>query len=125
MDGLAPVGAWVAITNELPWEAWVLGAAVAFWVAGFDLLYALFDLDVDRAQGLHSFPARFGVPATFRTARACHVLTVAFLALAGLGLPVGPSLLDRRRRGRRPSSPTSTRSSRRATSAGSTRPSSR
>jgi 4-hydroxybenzoate polyprenyltransferase len=89
VDGLAPVGAWVAITNELPWEAWALGAAVAFWVAGFDLLYALYDLDVDRAQRLHSFPARFGVSATFRASRACHVLTVVFLAVAGLGLSVG------------------------------------
>jgi 4-hydroxybenzoate polyprenyltransferase len=89
VDGLAPVGAWVAITNELPWEAWALGGAVAVWVAGFDLLYALFDLEIDRAQGLRSFPQRFGVPATFWTARACHVATVALLAVAGLGLPVG------------------------------------
>jgi 4-hydroxybenzoate polyprenyltransferase len=80
----------VAITNELPWEAWALGLAVALWVAGFDLLYALFDLDVDRAQGLHSFPTRFGVRATFWTSRACHALTVVALVVAGLGLPVGP-----------------------------------
>jgi len=72
VDGLAPLGAWAAITNTLPWEAWALGGAVALWVAGFDLLYALFDLDVDRAQRLHSVPARYGV----------EVLT-------GLGLPVG------------------------------------
>jgi 4-hydroxybenzoate polyprenyltransferase len=58
-------------------------------VAGFDLLYALFDLDVDRTQGLHSVPARFGVPAAFAGARGCHAATVLFLALAGLGLPVG------------------------------------
>jgi len=90
VDGLAPLGAWVAITNELPWEAWALGGAVAFWVAGFDLLYALFDLEVDRAQGLHSFPVRFGIPATFAAARACHILTVALLAVTGLGLSVGP-----------------------------------
>jgi 4-hydroxybenzoate polyprenyltransferase len=89
VDGLAPVGAWAAITNELPCEAWALGGAVAAWVAGFDLLYALFDLDVDRSQGLHSLPARFGVPAAFAGARACHVATVAFLVVAGLGLPVG------------------------------------
>jgi 4-hydroxybenzoate polyprenyltransferase len=89
VDGLAPLGAWIAVTNEMPWEAWALGAAVAFWVAGFDLLYALFDLDVDRAQGLHSFPTRFGVPATFWSSRACHLLTVAFLVLTGVGLPVG------------------------------------
>ncbi|MEO8289442.1 MAG: UbiA-like polyprenyltransferase [Gaiellaceae bacterium] len=89
VDGLAPLGAWAAITNTLPWEAWALGGAVALWVAGFDLLYALFDLDVDRAQGLHSVAARFGVPAAFAGARACHVLTVGLLAVAGLGLPVG------------------------------------
>jgi 4-hydroxybenzoate polyprenyltransferase len=89
VDGLAPLGAWAAITNSLPWEAWALGAAVALWVAGFDLFYALFDLEVDRAQGLHSFPARFGVPAAFAAARACHALTVAFLVLTGLGLSVG------------------------------------
>jgi len=89
VDGLAPLGAWAAITNSLPWEAWALGGAVAFWVAGFDLLYALFDLEVDRVQGLHSFPVRFGVPATFTASRACHLLTVACLVAAGLGLPVG------------------------------------
>jgi 4-hydroxybenzoate polyprenyltransferase len=88
VDGLAPVGAWAAITNELPWEAWALGGAVAAWVAGFDLLYALFDLDVDREQGLRSDPARFGDAAAFHGARACHVLTVALLALAALGLEV-------------------------------------
>jgi 4-hydroxybenzoate polyprenyltransferase len=89
VDGLAPLGAWAAITNELPWEAWALGGAVAFWVAGFDFFYALFDLDIDRAQGLHSLPARFGVGATFAAARLCHVATVACLVAAGLGLPVG------------------------------------
>ncbi len=89
VDGLAPVGAWAAITNDLPLEAWLLGAAVAVWVAGFDVLYALFDLEHDRAHGLHSVPARFGVPAAFAVARACHVATVVFLALAGLTIGVG------------------------------------
>ncbi|HXV57170.1 MAG TPA: UbiA-like polyprenyltransferase [Gaiellaceae bacterium] len=89
VDGLAPVGAWAAITNDLPLEAWLLGAAVAVWVAGFDVLYALFDLDHDRAHGLHSFPTRFGVRRAFAAARACHVATVLLLALAGLGLDVG------------------------------------
>jgi 4-hydroxybenzoate polyprenyltransferase len=89
VDGLAPVGAWAAVANELPWEAWALGGAVATWVAGFDLLYALFDVDVDRSQGLHSVPARFGIGVAFAGARACHVATVALLALAGVGLSVG------------------------------------
>src|SRR5215213_2514050 len=56
VDGLAPVGAWAAVTGTLPWQSWALGGAVAFWVAGFDVLYALFDLEVDRAQGLRSIP---------------------------------------------------------------------
>jgi 4-hydroxybenzoate polyprenyltransferase len=89
VDGLAPVGAWVAITGELPWEAWLLGAAVACWVAGFDLFYSLLDLDFDRSAGLHSWATRFGERATFWGARALHAATVALLAAAGLGLPVG------------------------------------
>ena len=90
VDGLAPVGAWAAVTNELPWQAWALGGAVALWVAGFDLLYSLFDLEVDRAQGLHSVAARFGPPTAFAVARACHAATVGLLFVAGLGLAVGP-----------------------------------
>jgi 4-hydroxybenzoate polyprenyltransferase len=89
VDGLAPVGAWVAITNHLPWEAWLLGAAVALWVAGFDLFYALFDADVDRVQGLHSIVTRFGVRGAFVGARLSHAATVACLVAAGLGLSVG------------------------------------
>jgi 4-hydroxybenzoate polyprenyltransferase len=89
VDGLAPVGAWVAITGRLPWQAWVLGAAVALWVAGFDLFYALFDEDVDRREGLHSIVTRFGVRGAFVGARLAHAATVACLVAAGLGLPVG------------------------------------
>ena len=88
-DGLAPVGAWVAITNHLPWQAWVLGAAVALWVAGFDFFYALFDIDVDRSEGLHSIATRFGVRGAFAAARLAHVATVVCLIRVGLGLDVG------------------------------------
>ena len=88
VDGLAPMGAWVAITGELPWQAWALGGAVATWIAGFDLFYSLFDTDVDRAQGLHSWSTRFGERGAFVGARALHLATVALLALAGLGLDV-------------------------------------
>jgi 4-hydroxybenzoate polyprenyltransferase len=89
VDGLAPVGAWVAITNHLPWQAWLLGAAVALWVAGFDFFYALFDAEIDRAQGLHSIVTRFGARGVFVGARLAHAATVACLVAAGLGLPVG------------------------------------
>jgi 4-hydroxybenzoate polyprenyltransferase len=88
-DGLAPAGAWAAIRGDLHWQAWALFAAVTFWVAGFDLFYALFDLDVDRREGLHSWATRFGVRGVFAGARALHALTVAALVAAGLGLHVG------------------------------------
>ncbi len=87
--GLAPVGAWAAVTGELPWQAWALGGAVALWVAGFDLFYSLFDLEHDRAEGLHSWAVRFGELGVFRGARLHHVGTVVLLAVAGLGLDVG------------------------------------
>ena len=75
--------------GDLPWQSWMLGVAVTFWVAGFDLFYALFDVDVDRREGLHSWATRFGVRGVFAGARAMHALTVAALVAAGLGLDVG------------------------------------
>src|SRR5437016_6514468 len=54
VDGLAPVGAWAAITGKLPLAAWELGGAVGLWIAGFDVFYSLFDVEVDRREGLHS-----------------------------------------------------------------------
>jgi len=89
VDGLAPVGAWAAVTGKLPWQAWALGAAVAAWVAGFDLFYALFDVDVDREQGLHSWVTRFGERGAFIGARVLHLATIVLLAAVGLGLDVG------------------------------------
>jgi 4-hydroxybenzoate polyprenyltransferase len=89
VDGLAPLGAWAAITGKLPWEAWVLGGAVAVWVAGFDLFYSLLDLEVDRAQGLASIAVRFGERGAFWGARVFHLVTVSLLVAAGLGLDVG------------------------------------
>jgi 4-hydroxybenzoate polyprenyltransferase len=89
VDALAPVGGWVAVTGKLPWEAWVLGAAVGTWVAGFDLFYSLFDVEIDRKQGLHSWATRFGERGVFAGARVLHALTVLCLAAVGLGLAAG------------------------------------
>lgn len=89
VDGLAPVGAWVAITGKLPLAAWELGAAVACWIAGFDLFYSLFDTDVDKREGLHSFATRFGAEGVFWGARVLHAVTVILLALAGANLHLG------------------------------------
>lgn len=89
VDGLAPVGAWAAIKGQLPWQAWALGVAVAAWVSGFDLFYALFDVEVDREQGLHSWATRFGERGSFAGARALHLATIVLLVAAGVGLHVG------------------------------------
>ena len=87
--GLAPVGAWAAVTGELPWQAWALGGAVALWVAGFDFFYSLFDVEHDRRQRLHSWAVRFGERGVFIGARLFHLGTIVLLVLAGLGLDVG------------------------------------
>ena len=87
--GLAPAGAWVAIRGDLPWQAWLLFGAVAVWVAGFDLFYSLYDAEVDREQGLHSWATRFGAVGAFRGARGLHVAAIGLLVAAGAALPVG------------------------------------
>jgi 4-hydroxybenzoate polyprenyltransferase len=79
--GLAPAGAWIAVTGSLGAPAVVLAVAVLFWVAGFDVLYALMDVEFDRRRGLYSIPARLGVPAALWLARLFHALTFLGLAL--------------------------------------------
>jgi 4-hydroxybenzoate polyprenyltransferase len=88
-DGMATAGAWAAVTASLAHPApWLLWLTVTVWMAGFDIIYACQDVDFDRAEGLYSVPARFGIAAALRVARANHVLTVLALAATGgsLGL---------------------------------------
>lgn len=86
----APVAAWVAINPAtLGAPAWLLLVAVAFWIAGFDLIYACQDAAFDRARGLRSVPAQMGVPAALWMARAFHVLTTAALVAVGVTAQLG------------------------------------
>jgi 4-hydroxybenzoate polyprenyltransferase len=90
VDGLAPVGGWVAVTGTVDWQPFLLGGAVALWIGGFDVIYATMDLEVDRRQGLHSIPRRFGVATALLVTRAFHAGSVALLVWLGLSLSLGP-----------------------------------
>jgi 4-hydroxybenzoate polyprenyltransferase len=87
-DGLAPVGAWAAIRaslftyEDLP--AWILLGVVTFWIAGFDLIYACQDVEIDRQEGLQSIPARFGISVALKLSSICHIITVLLLVILGL-----------------------------------------
>ncbi len=86
-DGIAATGGWIAVREAFELPAFLLWFAVTVWIAGFDLIYACQDVEFDRAEGLHSVPARFGIPAALALARVCHALTA--LALAAVGAVMG------------------------------------
>jgi len=85
----APIGAWIAIRGAIELPPLLLGAAVLFWVAGFDILYALQDLEFDRAAGLHSIPVRLGLRGSLLLARIFSAVTVFFLIGLSLLLQLG------------------------------------
>jgi len=75
----APIGAWIAIRGTIDSPALILGGVVLFWVAGFDILYALQDLDFDRTAGLHSIPVLLGVNGSLWAARIFHLIMICLL----------------------------------------------
>jgi 4-hydroxybenzoate polyprenyltransferase len=85
----APIGAWIALRGDLGWSVFSLGLAVLFWVAGFDIFYALQDYDYDVEKGLHSVPSRLGVKKSFWLAELFHFLMVFFLLLVYPGSGLG------------------------------------
>ena len=94
---IAPVGAWIAVKGSLSLLPVLVGLAVLFWTAGFDILYALQDEEFDRRAGLHSIPARFGTRPALVLSAVCHALTAVLLVLAwrlsGSGPLFGAALL--------------------------------
>ena len=87
----APVGAWMAVTGTWDFPPLVLAAAVLFWVAGFDLIYATQDYEVDRREGLHSLVVRLGVRGAMKLAILLHVLALA--GLLGFGFAAGAGVV--------------------------------
>jgi 4-hydroxybenzoate polyprenyltransferase len=98
--GIAPAAAWIAVRGSLDPRILLLTAAVTFWVAGFDILYACQDYEVDRQSGLHSIPRFLGIRSALWVARGFHVVMVGFMiallivfalgkfAVAGVGLVI-------------------------------------
>jgi 4-hydroxybenzoate polyprenyltransferase len=88
-DGIAPAGGWLGISPTFTVPMLLLAGAVAVWIAGFDIIYACQDIAFDRANGLHSIPARFGISAALRVSTGLHALMVVLLIGLGWGLGLG------------------------------------
>ena len=84
-----PLGAWIAVTGSFDYMILPLVLAVIFWLAGFDVLYALQDIEFDRKYGLFSIPQRFGIRRSLYIARTLHVVTFGLLVLTGLPYGLG------------------------------------
>jgi 4-hydroxybenzoate polyprenyltransferase len=87
--GLAPLGAWVAVTGSIDWQPIPLGLAVLFWVAGFDIIYALQDEEVDRKTGVRSLITGLGPRQALGVSRLFHLLCVLLLAVFGWAVELG------------------------------------
>jgi 4-hydroxybenzoate polyprenyltransferase len=87
--GLAPVGAWIAVTNTLSLNPFLIGAAVLLWVAGFDIFYAIQDIDFDRQHKLYSIPVRFGIKKSLTLTKLLHISSILILSWLGIRLDLG------------------------------------
>jgi 4-hydroxybenzoate polyprenyltransferase len=87
--GLAPVGAWLAVTNSISLEPFLIGSAVLLWVAGFDILYAIQDIDFDRQHKLYSIPARFGIRTSLNLTKLLHITSIILFSWLGILLNLG------------------------------------
>ena len=85
----APVGAWIAVKGTFNAEILPIAFAVVFWLTGFDVLYALQDIEFDRSHGLHSIPERFGIKDTLIFSRVFHLITCGLLAFTGIIFDLG------------------------------------
>ncbi len=87
--GLAPLGSWVAVTGSIGTTGVILMLAVASWIAGFDIIYALQDRDYDLKKGLHSIPVRFGIAGSLIIAKVFHVIASIMLIWVGISQGLG------------------------------------
>ncbi len=87
--GLAPIGAWAAVADELTWTPLLMGLAVIFWLAGLDIIYSCQDYVFDKEHDLFSFPQKFGIAAALRYSSIFHGIMVLFLLALFFAAPLG------------------------------------
>ncbi len=85
----APLGSWIAVRGTFDMDILPLCLGVVFWLAGFDVLYALQDIDFDKRQGLYSIPQRYGIKRSLSLARIFHLVTISMLIMTGLIFQLG------------------------------------
>ncbi len=88
--GIAPSAAWIGVSGRLEWPILPITAAVLFWTAGFDIIYALQDVEFDKQHGLRSLPETVGKPVALTISRICHLTAIGMLVWGGLMVGVGP-----------------------------------
>jgi 4-hydroxybenzoate polyprenyltransferase len=86
---VSPVGAWLAVKGAFAWAPLILATGVVFWVAGFDLIYAIQDYDFDRKKGLRSMVVKYGIPVSLRLAQVMHAVLFTCLILFGIAGNLG------------------------------------
>lgn len=91
--GIAPIGAWIAVRGTLAWPPVLLGLGVLLWTAGFDMIYSLQDVDVDKRLGLNSLPVRLGKRRALGLSALCHAVAVLVFASLVAITPLGPFYL--------------------------------
>ena len=89
VQACGPLGAWIAVSGEFQWSALWLAAGVGFWMAGFDILYALADEDYDRENGIASIPGRFGATMACGISRVCHFIAFSLWCLFSYSVGAG------------------------------------
>ena len=85
--GIAPAGAYIAVTGDLTWQVCLLSLLVLTWCGGFDIIYALQDAEFDRKRGLHSIPSKFSVATSLYISIALHCISIVALVFFALHLP--------------------------------------
>jgi len=85
----APLGAWIAVRGTFDWKIFPMAVAVIFWLAGFDVLYALQDLEFDRSFGLYSIPKKFGIKNTLILSAVFHLFSLGLLVCTGIIFNLG------------------------------------